>query len=213
VFTDFEVSKIINSNVEGRDSSGKLTSLSADIIVSTIPPPILNNILNLPDEVKSQLSKIQYKSFISFVCGSTQNISQHYWSVVLKPHLIFGGFFNHTVLSPSNSINDKSVYYFFRYLESNDPLFNYDDDKIKDIYLKDIRSLFANFSLDWYKIFRLKFSEPIFVYNYKNLPIEFIDNIYLAGAYRQYPKPGSMDAALYSGFETAQYIINKYGKS
>ncbi len=212
IFTDFEVSKVINSNVEGRDSSGKLISLSADITVSTVPLPILNNILNLPDEVKPRLSKMQYKSLISFVCGSTQNISQYYWSVVLKPHLVFGGFFNHTVLSPSSSIDDKSVYNFFTYLESDDPLFNYEDDKIKDIYVKDIRSLFANFSLDWYKIFRLEFSQPIWVYNYKNLPIEFIDNIYLAGVYRQYPKPRTMDAAFYSGFETAQYIINKYGK-
>jgi len=213
IFTNFEVSKIINSNVEGQDPSGKLISLSADIIISTIPLPILNNILNLSDEVKSQLNKIKYMSVISFVCGSKDDISQYYWSVVLKPHLIFGGFFNHTVLSACSSINDKSVYYFFTYLESNNPLFDYEDDKIKDIYLKDIRSVFANFSLDWYKIFRLKFSQPIFVYNYKNLPIEFIDNIYLAGVYRQYPKPRTMDAAFYSGFETAQYIINKYGKS
>jgi protoporphyrinogen oxidase len=127
--------------------------------------------------------------------------------------LIFGGFFNHTVLSPSSRIDGKSIYYFFTYLESNDSLFNYEDDEIKDIYVKDIRSIFPNFSLDWYKIFRLKFSQPVFIFNYKNLPIEFTDNIYLAGVYRQYPKPRTMEAAFYSGFETAQYIINKYGKS
>ena len=212
ILTNFEVTNV-NSNVAGRDFSGKLISLSADIIVSTVPPPVLNNILNLSDGIKSCLNKIQYKSLISFVCSSKDDISQCYWSVVLKPHLIFGGFFNHTVLSPSSRIDGKSIYYFFTYLESNDSLFNYEDDEIKDIYVKDIRSIFPNFSLDWYKIFRLKFSQPVFIFNYKNLPIEFTDNIYLAGVYRQYPKPRTMEAAFYSGFETAQYIINKYGKS
>jgi len=213
ILTDFEVSKICDSGIEGKVPEGKPATLSADIIVSTVPLPVLNNILNLPGRDESQLSKIHYKSLISFVCGSTQNISEHYWSVVLKPHLIFGGFFNHTVLSPSSSIAGKPVYYFFTYLENNDPLFNYEDDKIKDIYEKDAKSIFADFSVDWYKVFRLKFSQPIFVNNYKNLPIEFKNNIYLAGVYRQYPKPRTMDSAFYSGTETAHYIINKYGKS
>lgn len=214
IFNNFEVTKIVsNHNIEGISSDGKSNSVSGDIIVSTVPPPVFNDILNLPNKSNLLLENIRYKLIISFVCGSVNDISRYYSSIILNPHLIFGGFFNHSVLFPSITRNGEYIYYFFTYLEERDPIFQYDNETIKDIYLSDIKKLFPNFDINWYRIFKIRFSQPIFTHNYNNPPIQLTDDIYLSGVYRQFPKPRTMDAAFFSGFETAQCIINKYGKN
>jgi protoporphyrinogen oxidase len=214
IINNFEVTKISsNGGITGIANGGKPNSVSGDIIVNTAPPPVFNNILNLSGRSTLLLENIKYKSMISFVCGSAKNISGHYWSVVLKPHLMFGGFFNHTVLSSPKDKKGEYVYYFFSYLEDTDPLFGYAEDKIKDLYLNDIYKLFPDFSLNWHRIFKIKFSQPVFTRGYRNPPIELAENLYLAGVYRQFPKPRTMDSAFSSGLETAQYIIKKYGKN
>ena len=214
ILNNFEVTKICsNSEIIGIANDGKLNSVSGDIIVNTAPPPVFNNILNLSGKSKLLLKNIKYKSVISFVCGSAKDISGYYWSVVLKPHLIFGGFFNHTVLSSPKDKKGEYVYYFFTYLEDTDPLFEYTEEKIKDLYLNDINKLFPDFSLNWHRIFKIRFSQPIFTHGYHNPPIELAEHLYLAGVYRQFPKPRTMDAAFFSGLETAQHIIKKYGKN
>jgi protoporphyrinogen oxidase len=214
IFHNFEVTKIVSGNaIEGINSEGQLNSISGDIIISTLPPEVFNKILNLPNNPEIVLENIKYKSMISFVCGSTIDISRYYWSVVLKPHLVFGGFFNHTVLSLSKDRDNEYIYYFFTYLENTDPLFEFDEEKIKGIYLNDIRKIFPDFYMDWYRVFKIRFSQPVFTHDYKNPPIELTEQLYLAGIYRQFPKPRTMDAAFYSGFETARYIINKYGEN
>lgn len=213
ILNNFEVIKINSHGIEGIDEYGKLNSISGDAVVSTIPTEVFNNVINLSDNRSSKLlGSIKYKSLISFVCGSSMHLSECYWSVILKPRLIFGGFFNYTVLSSRINNDSEYIYYFFTYLESDDPLFNYDDEAIKNIYLNDIRNIFPKFSINWYKIFKIKYSQPIFTRDYKNPLIEPVENIYLAGVYRQFPKPRTMDAAFYSGFETAQYMIKKYEK-
>lgn len=213
IVKDFEVTKIAANNIEGMDGDTNKVSMSADIIVSTVPPPVLKRVLYLPDKSQSLLENLEYKSIISFICGSSQNLSQYYWSVVLKPNLFFGGFFKHTAICPSAIRDGESIYYFFTYLDTNDPILDYKEENIKNLYLCDIKKLFPDFCLNWYKIFKIKFSQPVFIRNYENPPIELADSIYLAGVYRQFPRPRTMDAAFHSGLETAKYIINKYGKS
>ncbi|MFA5089693.1 MAG: FAD-dependent oxidoreductase [Candidatus Omnitrophota bacterium] len=208
VFTGFEAQDISYNKIEGLDNRGIRISLSADMIVSTLPPPVFNNILNVPDKSSLLLKDIRYKPMISFVCASKKDISPYYWSVVLKPHLIFGGFFNHTTLTAS-LVDGNYIYYFFTYLEDSDPLWQKDEAKIKEEYLADIRRLFPDFTMEWHKIFKIRFSQPVFARGYINPAIELNKGIYLAGVYRQFPKPRTMDAAFYSGEETARYIIGK----
>lgn len=213
ILTGFDVSNMTDRTVTGKGPNRQRASLPYDLAVSTIPPPALYSILDLPDRVKAPLGAIKYKSIISFVCASKEVLSSNYWSVVLKPHLIFGGFFNFSVVSGIRDMNGDAIYYFFTYMENDDPLLAYEDAKLKEIYVNDIRKIFPGFSLSWYKVFRLRDSQPVFRKNYENLPIGLTENIYLSGVYRQYPQPRTMDAAFAGGHETAKYIIDKYGKN
>jgi len=212
VICDFEVTGIGCGNaIEGRKKDGSTISLPCETVVSTVPPALLKNILRLPEAGHASLDAVAYKGLISFVCASKKKISRHYWSVVLKPHLIFGGFFNHTVLSPSVDNGAENIYYFFAYLEHDDPFFDHTEERIKDMFLDDIRKLFPDFEIDWYRIFKIRFAQPVFTRGYVNPPVELGENLYLAGVYRQFPRPRTMDAAFRSGLETAQYIMNKHG--
>jgi protoporphyrinogen oxidase len=208
--SNFEVNRIEANAVRGINKEGGTESFDSDLAVSTVPPPVLNNLLAGSNKNKELLEKIKYKSFIGFVCSSAQEISRNYWSVVLKPRLIFGGFFNHNALLPQAEAGGSYIYYFFTYLEDDDPLFQIEDKKLQELYLSDIKQMFPDFNVHWSRIFKLRFAQPVFRRDYINPPIEITDNMYLAGVYRQFPKPRAMDSAFYSGFETARYIIDKY---
>lgn len=212
IVNNFEVTRITSDCViEGIGENGIRDCLSADIIISTVPPPIFNEIVDLPDKHTLLVQNISYQSVIIFVCGSRKKTSSYYWSVVLKPHLIFGGFFNITELALEIN-SEEYIYYFYTYIDWEKGIFQYDDERIKDIYLADIKKLFPDFSITWHRVFKIKFSQPVFNRDYNNPPIELTDKLFLAGVYRQYPRPRTMDAAFYSGLETAKHIVDKYGK-
>jgi len=212
ILNNFEVTRISDDEIAGIDSDGRKDSFPYEIIVSTVPPPTLNRLFARKYPHRSAMEKITYKTLVSFVCSSYERISPYYWSVVLKPHLIFGGFFNFSVLSRPARSSRENILYFFTYRDSNDPFLQHAPDQLKEIYLKDIRKIFPGFRINWFRIFKMMHSMPVFLRNYKNPPIEIADNFYLAGIYRQFPKPRTMDSAFYSGRETAEYIVEKYGK-
>lgn len=208
VKTDMRVSRIGKNEIEAKDRNGKDQIFKAARIVSTVPPPVLYTLMEKPKKY-AFLNDIKYKSIISFVCGSTAKLSNCYWSVVLSPLLTFGGFFNHTVLNPADVTEKENIYYFFTYVDSDSALFMKGQEELIDMYVTDIKRLFPDFVMSWGRIFKIKYSAPVYAVHYSNPPIELDDNLYLAGVYRTYPRPRTMDAAFESGIETAQYIHSK----
>ena len=206
--TDFIVTKIDDGFVEGRDKDGNYESFKADKIISSIAPPSLVPICNLSDSSKDMLNNIKYKAIISFICGSHDLLTKVYWSVILKPSLTFGGIFNHTVLYPDGGINGENVYYLFTYLNEDDPLLKMENNEIRYIYINDLRKIYPGFKTTWDRIFKVRFSQPIFARDYKNPPIRLEKRLFLTGVYKEYPSPRTMDSAFKSGVKTADYILN-----
>ncbi len=208
--TSTEVTRIENGSVTVRDSQGNINVLDGRRLVSTIPPPALLSICHVSDSLAGYLNNIRFKSIISMVCGSDALLTKYYWSVMLKPSFSFGGIFNHTVLNDNGSPEGKYLYYLFTYLDQNDPMLMMDEADIRDVYLSDIRKIHPGCELKWSMVFKLRYSQPIFARDYENPPIKTdTDNLYLAGVYKEYPSPRTMDAALRSGFNTARYIIEE----
>lgn len=212
VLSNFEVRSICDGKIIGIDKDAQERILSYEIVVSTVPAPILNRLCAHSHPFGDTLEKIKYKALISFVCASCDRISPYYRSLVLKPHLVFGSFLNFSILSAWATGYGENIYYFSTYLENDDSLLGYPQEQLKELYLNDIRKIFPHFYINWFKIFKLAFSQPVFLRDYQNPPIELTDNLYLAGVYRQFPQPRTMETAFYSGQETAEYIINKYAR-
>lgn len=210
--TNFEVTKIGDGFVEGKGADGKHERFEADKVISSVAPPILMSICNLSEPSRYILKRVKYKSIVSFVCGSYDLLTKVYWSVILKPSLSFGGIFNHTVLCPDGGVNGENVYYLFTYLNDDDPLFNMESDEIRQVYLRDLQKVYPGFKTVWDKIFKIRFSQPVFLRDYKNPPIQLEDNLFLTGVYKEYPNPRTMDSAFKSGLKTAEYILGMQGK-
>ena len=180
--------------------------VKSDFVISTIAPPIFTRIAEIPEEARQLLGKISYKNVMSFVCGSKENRTPYYWNIILSPHLFFGGIFNHTALYPGNIEKTGNVYYLFKYFNEGDPLFEESDKSLRKNFTDDLEKFWPGFKSDWQRLFKMRYSQPVFVRGYKNPPVKLTDKIYLAGVYREYPAPRTMSAALESGKKAANEI-------
>lgn len=210
IVTSFEVHSIGSNKIAGVDlSTGNSMEYDAPVIVSSIPPMALSNMYDFPDELVQQLRSVKYKAFVSFVCGSNDRRTPYYWNIVLKPQLCFGGIFNHSVFSEPGT--GEQIYYLFTYTEHTSEFYHLDDTTLYSKYMKDLNKLWPGFKADWYRIFKYRYSQPVFSRNFVNLPIELgTGNIFLTGVYRGHPAPRTMASALHQGEITANHIINKY---
>lgn len=208
ILTETRVTKVAGHEVSTCTARGETSALAGDAVLSTLPPPVLNNICQLPDSLRAQLATVHYKSMISVVCGSRQRLSDCYWSVMLKPSLIFGGVFNHSALCPDAGRAGENVYYFFSYLNEGDALLDRDDSALWTLYLGEVRGVWPQFEAEWFRVFKVRHSQPIFARDYKNPPARTgFGSLYLAGVYRGYPSPRTMDSALRNGREVAELIL------
>ncbi len=206
---------ILNATVDKIESgkvrltlNKKRKVLNADLVVSSLPPPVLSEISNLPSESKFLLESINYKPLISFIIGSKNNLSPNYWNVFIKPNYFFGGMFHHTILNPKGGIGGENLYYFFKYLDDSS-LLKKQDEGLKKLFIKDIKSIWPKFDSNWTKLIKVPHSSPIYTMNYKNLPIKLTNWLYLTGVYRMYPNTRTMNSAARSGLITADKILSE----
>jgi len=177
-----------------------------DKVISTIPPHELKKIYHTKI---LDLPVVNYKSVISLVLSSKTKLTDCYWSVILKPHLLFGGIFNHTLISPSDSRNGEDIYYLFTYLDEDNELMQKTEEELFARYRRDLERIYPEIDYSWYRIFKIPNAAPVYYHDYRNPGIKLDEKVYLAGVYRTYPSPRTMNAALESGRETAQAILNE----
>ncbi|MEW6040109.1 MAG: FAD-dependent oxidoreductase [Elusimicrobiota bacterium] len=180
-----------------------------DYLINTTPPPVFLKIAEIPSDAKELLERIKYKNVLSFVCGSKENRTPYYWNIVLSPHLFFGGIFNHSALYPGNVEKTGRVYYLFRYIDDGDELFSRNREFLEKKFSADLTKFWQGFKYDWFEIFRLKNSQPVFERGYKNPPEKLTDKIILAGVYKEFPSPRTMSSALESGLKAAKIILEQ----
>lgn len=209
ILTGIEATRIENKRITAVDKENKTHSFEADIIISSIPPLLLAKMADFSSTEKDRLNSISYKPVVSLICGSYNEISKNYWNVFLKPAMSFGGIFNHTALYPQGGLKGEQVYYLFTYPNETDKLYQENEESIKNIYIKDLRKIFPDFKYEWCKVFKIRYSQPVFKKNYENLPVKIKNNIYLTGIYKQFPRPRTMDSAFISGLSTAECIIKE----
>jgi len=172
---------------------------------------VLMRLLDPPTPLRAQLEQVRYKPMISAVCGTHTALSRAYCAIVMKPPLLFGGAFNHSVLCPDAGENGESVYHLFTYLAEDSDLFTMSEDDLKERYIADIRRVWREFEPTWFRIFKIPYSQPMYAKGYSNPPIRTcVDGLYLAGVFQQYPLPRTMDSAIRSGREAAKAIAKDF---
>jgi len=182
-------------------------TIKADVIISTLPPPIVTKLLKDTDIDISSLSKIQYISCYSLIAGLPVVPFKEYWTIALHPRKIFGGCFtlshlNETLITQK----DKAVINLF----TNVPFNTHPWDK--DTYIKKAMEDLSKMSNkkikpNWVRLSYISTVSPVFDTRYQNPPSRIGKNIFLAGIYRTYPRLSSTGEAMADGHSIAQEVL------
>jgi len=187
---------------------GKKKKLDFNILISTIPLPAIVKLADLKDK---RLKRVRYRGSICVTYGMKKRVSPYYWMMFLNDKYDFGAAFEHTNLYSGAAPNDKAVFYAVKYTDQNDSLWGKTDGTIGKLFSRQLDDVFSGFSRDveWSKVFRERFSEPIYEKDYKNYKPAMrseIKNVYLAGMPFIFPKIRNMNNAIESGLDVAKLV-------
>jgi protoporphyrinogen oxidase len=188
--------------------NGKKRKLECDILVSTIP---LLSIVKLAGLKGKRLKKVKYRGSICVTYGMRKKVSQYYWMMFLDGKYDFGAAFEHTNLYPDAAPEGKAVFYAVKYTDQNDSLWGKTDERIGKMFSRQLDDVFKGFSknVEWTRVFREMFSEPVYEKEYKDYKPSMrteIKNLYLAGMPFIFPKIRNMSNAIESGWDVAKLV-------
>lgn len=186
-------------------------TISCNKVISTVAPGVLKKLID-PKVIKLDLDSIQYQGTCCAILGMTNPLMKEntYW-LNINADVSFGALIEHTNFMPPKNYGDQHLVYIASYFQdSNDPLFTGSPDKVIDMFLKDIKSMYPDFdrnSVNWWRLARDSQTAPVYDIGYadKVLPYKTqVKGLYLAGMFSQanYPER-SMNGSIKAGFEVA----------
>lgn len=182
----------------------KVNSISADVIINTIPPPVFLGVAkNLPDSYASRISKVRYTPCITVAFGTKKFLSSHYWVNVLDERV--GMLIQHSRLFDGYPYK---VCWASRYGGSEQDL-NLSDEEIREAYLSPVKKYFPSAEILWSRVFREVYAEPVYDKSYSSYNPGYktpVENFYNAGIFVTHPKIRNMNTALESGLAVAALV-------
>jgi protoporphyrinogen oxidase len=193
--------------------NGKLIEKKPDIVVSTLPTPVLLNVAeDLPDEYRMQLSNIRYKASLCAAVALSKRVSPFYWLNVMDlGKYPFVGVFEHGHLNAE--LECPSVMFVVKYLNATDGFWRKSDQEIVEEFLLGLNRIFncdVKEFLLWWRLHRAEYSTPLFTPNYSKFMPEIkspIENLYIGGISRTYPRDRYIGTALQTGIEASNEIL------
>ncbi len=175
-----------------------------DAVVFTAPLPQLGELkegLGLPD--------VKYQSSVCVLIGARESLTENIYWTNIYDNLPFGAIIEHTNFMPFEDYGEH-VIYLASYSTPEGKLYNMSDDEIIRLFLKGLNKYgFREEDVNWVKVFRAKYSGPIYEKGYlkKVTPYRVADGFYVAGMTSKpnYPER-SMNGSIKAGIEVAEAI-------
>ncbi len=175
-----------------------------DAVIFTAPLPELGDLkerFHLPD--------IKYQSSICVLIGSKEGLTDDIYWTNIYDDLPFGAIIEHTNFMPFEDYGEH-VIYLASYSTPEGELYKMNDEEIIRLFLKGLSKYgFREDRIKWIKVFRAKYSGPIYEKGYlrKVTPYKIADGFYLAGMTSKpnYPER-SMNGSIKAGIEVAETI-------
>lgn len=196
------------------EEDGKLREIKPDVVISTLPTPLLLDICEgLPEEYKASLKNIRYKASLCVTLALQRIVSPFYWLNImdLKKHP-FVGVFEHKHLN--TELTYPSLIYAVKYLDIKNNFWLKSDKELVEEFLRHLSEIFE-FNLKekllWWRLHRAAFSTPVFTSNYGRFMPEAkspVENLYIGGISRTYPKDRYIGTALQTGIEAAEAVLS-----
>lgn len=127
-------------SVRGVRAGGR--SITADAVVSTVPTPVLSDLVQPVDATYARsLSSIEYMGAICTVYAFSESVSPVYWLNVADPGFDFGGVIEQTRLIPPAAYDGRHIVYLSRYLSPDHPLWSMEKDAFLDRQLQQLETV------------------------------------------------------------------------
>lgn len=191
----------------------KQSSSIYDIIISTLPTPILCKLGDkiLPGHYLQNLQKIEYLHAVSVILETNKPLlNKTYWLNMCSKKFPFVGIMQHTNFVDKKYYCGKEIAYVANYVEGNNKLIKMTDNEIIEFYKPHLREI-ANNQLQIINsfVFKTPFAQPIFNATFlKNKP-EFLTptkNFFIANLDMTYPYDRGTNYAVKLGKEVAALI-------
>lgn len=211
VLTGYEIKEI-----EKRGEKYFINNQEFDIVISTLPTPILTKISQkvFPKNYLDQLSKIKYLHSLTLILETDKPIlDKTYWLNISTPNIPIMGIVQHTNYIDKKNYGNKHIAYAAWYVNEENKLWKMGDKQILDFVIKNLK-LIKNFKfkISNYFVFRSKFAQPIFDKIFiKNKP-DFITpekNFFIANLDMTYPYDRGTNYAVALGKKVAKIIEQK----
>jgi protoporphyrinogen oxidase len=187
--------------------------IEADVVISTIPTPILlKTIADFPKFYRERLQQIRYKACICITLGLKEKVSKYYWLNIVGNYPFVGVFeHRHLNVDPLPS----GVMYIVKYLDTDHPDWSRSDDSIVERYLDKLEDIFPRIKekILWSRVFKAPYSTPVYSINFARYMPSIhspIRGLYITGISCIYPEDRYMGTALKSGFKAAEVVMQNY---
>jgi protoporphyrinogen oxidase len=208
VLTNYEI-----KNIEKRGEKYIIDNQEYDVVISTLPTPVLTKISQkvLSKNYLDRLSKIKYLHALTLILETDKPILEKtYWLNISTPKIPIMGIVQHTNFIDKKNYDGKHLVYLGWYLKRDDKLMKMGDKELLDYvlpYLEKIRN--SKFKIRNYFTFRGPFAQPIFDKDFvKNKP-DFVTpakNFFIANLDMTYPYDRGTNYAVKLGKEIADKL-------
>ncbi len=192
-----EISKNARFSVNGKDY---------DAVIYTAPLPLLS------DEIRyaANIPRVDYQSSVCALVGANGKITEDIYWTNIKDASVFGAIIEHTNFMPREDYGEDLIY-LASYSTPDGELFNTPEEELKKLYLKELKRYgLKEENVNWIKIFKAKYSGPIFEKGYLKKITGYrtsLENFYIAGMTSppNYPER-SMNGSIKAGLEVAEVV-------
>jgi len=188
--------------------------LQSDWIISTVPIPILKEILPAALKKDFNLPDLTYQGVVNALFFLKKPLDNFYWQPVVNSKTEFDGVVEMSELVNINQYNNLYLTYAMKYCNKESDLFNEDEESIAKRWKEQLQNLFSDIPLNDedivdIKIFKAPFVEPVYPLGYSNLkPKIRISNskILLATSAQVYPSITSWNSSVELAKKVVEYL-------
>jgi protoporphyrinogen oxidase len=179
------------------------SQIRADLVVSTVPTPILAEWLRpIRPAYAERLARIRYLGAICTILSLDEPLSDVYWTNVTDPGYDFSGLIEHTNLVPAAHYGRQHLVYLSRYLSVDDPLWKLSDESLLDRQLFQLEAMFGRSlrpRLQRHWIFRTRFAATLTEMGFSRLIPAMkspLPNLYVTSMCHIYPDERSVNNSI-----------------
>lgn len=193
--------------------NGKI--MQCDIVISTLPTPILLKIATklLPGDYARNLGKIKYLHAVNLILESDKPfLGDDYWVSVCDPDAPMMVLVQHTNFMDKSHYGNRHILYAANYVEFTHPLIKATDKQVLETYLPYINRIARekNTRILRSHVFKAPFAQPLYDREFPSImpraktPVE---NLYMANLDMTYPYDRGTNYAVKLGREVASLIL------